>query len=86
MMYSLLDLDAPATLFNKIVTATNGSASGCSTPTTPPTTPPATCGNLRQPALLGLHRRLRGRQPDLLEGPHVAGQVVDHERGARHHR
>jgi len=30
MMYSLLDLDASATLFNKIVTATNGSASSCS--------------------------------------------------------
>jgi chitinase len=30
MMYSLLDLDPAATLFNKIVTATNGSASSCS--------------------------------------------------------
>ncbi|MFE2378739.1 glycosyl hydrolase family 18 protein [Streptomyces sp. NPDC059398] len=51
MMYSLLDLDPAATLFNKIVTATNGSASDCSAPptsppatppTTPPTTPPVT--------------------------------------------
>ncbi|WUH93391.1 glycosyl hydrolase family 18 protein [Streptomyces sp. NBC_00433] len=42
MMYSLLDLDPAATLFNKIVTATNGSASGCGTPTTPPTTPTTT--------------------------------------------
>jgi chitinase len=30
MMYSLLDLDPSATLFNKIVTATDGSASSCS--------------------------------------------------------
>ncbi|WP_405945284.1 glycosyl hydrolase family 18 protein [Streptomyces sp. NBC_01020] len=43
MMYSLLDLDPAATLFNKIVSATNGSASECSSPpTTPPTTPPPT--------------------------------------------
>jgi chitinase len=34
MMYSLLDLDPAATLFNKIVTATNGSASSCSGGTT----------------------------------------------------
>ncbi|AXI77840.1 glycosyl hydrolase family 18 protein [Peterkaempfera bronchialis] len=41
MMYSLLDLDTKATLFNKIVNATNGSAAGCSvpTPTATPTTP-----------------------------------------------
>ena len=44
MMYSLLDLDASTTLFNKIVTATNGSASSCSStpPTTPTSTPPTT--------------------------------------------
>ncbi|NUS17449.1 MAG: glycoside hydrolase [Streptomyces sp.] len=43
MMYSLLDLDQSATLFNKIVTATKGSAAGCSAPTTtPPTTPTST--------------------------------------------
>ncbi|MDX6355446.1 MAG: chitinase [Streptomyces sp.] len=43
MMYSLLDLDSSATLFNKIVTATNGSAGSCSgTTSTPTTTPPTT--------------------------------------------
>jgi chitinase len=43
MMYSLLDLDTNDTLFNKIVTATNGSASSCTAPPTgDPTTPPPT--------------------------------------------
>jgi chitinase len=41
MMYSLLDLDPQATLFNKIVTATDGSTSGC---TTPPQTGGTTTG------------------------------------------
>ncbi|MCD0481798.1 carbohydrate-binding protein [Streptacidiphilus sp. ASG 303] len=40
MMYSLLDLDASATLFNRIVTATDGSAADCSGSTATPTPTP----------------------------------------------
>jgi chitinase len=47
MMFSLLDLDPATTLLNRLVTAVNGSAPGC-TPTNPPTTtpnPPTTTPN-----------------------------------------
>ncbi len=91
MMYSLLDLDPSATLFNKIVTATNGSASSCSS--TPPAHDAAdhsaddashhpadhAPGHLRKPGVLVRLGRLHRRRPGLLERREVAGQVVDHQ-------
>ncbi|MFL6073531.1 MAG: glycosyl hydrolase family 18 protein [Mycobacteriales bacterium] len=42
MMFSLYDLDPGTTLFNKVVTAVNGSAGSCTSPTGGPTSNPPT--------------------------------------------